>query len=140
MCKFSSKSGGGGVPFQISFFLGDLTRNDPQIESVAISNPNTATARREAVNVEPQYVAHDNEYQHYYHHSSSSTMMNSMMKTIMRTNHMTQRLMTHTTLNPALGLVLLSNIRQWTRRDGKTLWVNLATLRHADSVNPSTIG
>ena len=27
MCKFSSKSG--GVPFQISFFLGDLTRNDP---------------------------------------------------------------------------------------------------------------
>ena len=26
MCKFSSKSG--GVPFQISFFLGDLTRND----------------------------------------------------------------------------------------------------------------
>ena len=28
MCKFSSKSGG-GVPFQISFFLGDLTRNDP---------------------------------------------------------------------------------------------------------------
>ena len=27
MCKFSSKSGGG--PFQISFFLGDLTRNDP---------------------------------------------------------------------------------------------------------------
>ena len=29
MCKFSSKSG--GVPFQISFFLGDLTRNDPVI-------------------------------------------------------------------------------------------------------------
>ena len=28
MCKFSSKSG--GVPFQISFFLGDLTRNDPE--------------------------------------------------------------------------------------------------------------
>ena len=28
MCKFSSKSG--GVPFQISFFLGDLTRNDPK--------------------------------------------------------------------------------------------------------------
>ena len=28
MCKFSSKSG--GVPFQISFFLGDLTRNDPR--------------------------------------------------------------------------------------------------------------
>ena len=27
MCKFSSKSG--GVPFQISFFWGDLTRNDP---------------------------------------------------------------------------------------------------------------
>ena len=27
MCKFSSKSG--GVPFQILFFLGDLTRNDP---------------------------------------------------------------------------------------------------------------
>ena len=27
MCKFSSKSG--GVPFQISNFLGDLTRNDP---------------------------------------------------------------------------------------------------------------
>ena len=27
MCKFSSKCG--GVPFQISFFLGDLTRNDP---------------------------------------------------------------------------------------------------------------
>ena len=27
MYKFSSKSG--GVPFQISFFLGDLTRNDP---------------------------------------------------------------------------------------------------------------
>ena len=27
MCKFLSKSG--GVPFQISFFLGDLTRNDP---------------------------------------------------------------------------------------------------------------
>ena len=27
MCKFSSQSG--GVPFQISFFLGDLTRNDP---------------------------------------------------------------------------------------------------------------
>ena len=27
MCKFSSKSE--GVPFQISFFLGDLTRNDP---------------------------------------------------------------------------------------------------------------
>ena len=26
MCKFSSKSG--GVPFQILFFLGDLTRND----------------------------------------------------------------------------------------------------------------
>ena len=30
MCKFSSKSGG-GVPFQISFFLGDLTRNDPMV-------------------------------------------------------------------------------------------------------------
>ena len=29
MCKFSSKSG--GVPFQISFFLGDLTRNDPYV-------------------------------------------------------------------------------------------------------------
>ena len=29
MCKFSSKSG--GVPFQISFFLGDLTRNDPHV-------------------------------------------------------------------------------------------------------------
>ena len=29
MCKFSSKSG--GVPFQISFFLGDLTRNDPMV-------------------------------------------------------------------------------------------------------------
>ena len=29
MCKFSSKSG--GVPFQISFFLGDLTRNDPKV-------------------------------------------------------------------------------------------------------------
>ena len=28
MCKFSSKSG--GVPFQISCFLGDLTRNDPK--------------------------------------------------------------------------------------------------------------
>ena len=28
MCKFLSKSG--GVPFQISFFLGDLTRNDPE--------------------------------------------------------------------------------------------------------------
>ena len=27
MCKFSSKSG--WVAFQISFFLGDLTRNDP---------------------------------------------------------------------------------------------------------------
>ena len=27
MCKFSSKSR--GVPFQISFFWGDLTRNDP---------------------------------------------------------------------------------------------------------------
>ena len=27
MCNFSSKSG--VVPFQISFFLGDLTRNDP---------------------------------------------------------------------------------------------------------------
>ena len=27
MCKFLSKSG--GVPFQISFFWGDLTRNDP---------------------------------------------------------------------------------------------------------------
>ena len=27
MCKFSTKSG--GVPFQISFFLGDLTRSDP---------------------------------------------------------------------------------------------------------------
>ena len=27
MCKFSSKSE--GVPFQILFFLGDLTRNDP---------------------------------------------------------------------------------------------------------------
>ena len=31
MCKFSSKSGGGGVPFQISFILGDLPRNDPLI-------------------------------------------------------------------------------------------------------------
>ena len=30
MCKFSSKSGG-GVPFQISFFWGDLTRNDPTV-------------------------------------------------------------------------------------------------------------
>ena len=29
MCKFSSKSG--GVPFQISLFLGDLTRNDPVV-------------------------------------------------------------------------------------------------------------
>ena len=29
MCKFSSKSG--GVPFQISFFGGDLTRNDPMM-------------------------------------------------------------------------------------------------------------
>ena len=28
MCKFLSKSG--GVPFQISFFWGDLTRNDPK--------------------------------------------------------------------------------------------------------------
>ena len=37
-----------------------------QIERVAISNPNPAPARREAVNVEPQYVAHDNEYQDYY--------------------------------------------------------------------------
>ena len=27
MCKFLSKSE--GVPFQISFYLGDLTRNDP---------------------------------------------------------------------------------------------------------------
>ena len=33
MCKFSSKYGGGGVPFQISFFLGDLTRNDPTCNS-----------------------------------------------------------------------------------------------------------
>ena len=32
MCKFSSKSG--GVPFQISFFLGDLTRNDPMEISI----------------------------------------------------------------------------------------------------------
>ena len=31
MCKFSSKSG--GVPFQISFFWGDLTRNDPATAS-----------------------------------------------------------------------------------------------------------
>ena len=31
MCKFSSKSG--GVPFQISFFLGDLTRNDPLVNN-----------------------------------------------------------------------------------------------------------
>ena len=31
MCKFSSKSG--GVPFQISFFLGDLTRNDPIVRT-----------------------------------------------------------------------------------------------------------
>ena len=44
--------------------------------------------------------------------NTKTTMMNSMMKTIMRTNHMTQRLMMHTTLNPALGLALLSNIRQ----------------------------
>ena len=37
-----------------------------QIERVVISNPNPAPACREAVNVEPQYVAHDNEYQDYY--------------------------------------------------------------------------
>ena len=39
MCKFSSKSG--GVPFQISFFLGDLTRNDPLVslkKNVATEN------------------------------------------------------------------------------------------------------
>ena len=34
MCKFSSKSG--GVPFQISLFLGDLTRNDPNMKRVKI--------------------------------------------------------------------------------------------------------
>ena len=33
MRKFSSKSG--GVPFQISFFLGDLTRNDPHAKILA---------------------------------------------------------------------------------------------------------
>ena len=32
MCKFSSKSG--GVPFQILFFLGDLTRNDPNMNLI----------------------------------------------------------------------------------------------------------
>ena len=36
MCKFSSKSG--GVPFQNSFFLGDLTRNDPDALHVKISS------------------------------------------------------------------------------------------------------
>ena len=35
MCKLSSKSG--EVPFQISFFLGDLTRNDPTQETVMSS-------------------------------------------------------------------------------------------------------
>ena len=33
MCKFASKSG--GVPFQISFFGGDLTRNELYIDNVA---------------------------------------------------------------------------------------------------------
>ena len=34
MCKFLSKSG--GVLFQISFFLGDLTRNDPLLKKICI--------------------------------------------------------------------------------------------------------
>ena len=36
MCKFSSKSG--GVPFQISFFWGDLTRNHPIFKSIRFNN------------------------------------------------------------------------------------------------------
>ena len=36
MCKFSSKSG--GVPFQFSFFLGDLTRNDPESKNMLMKS------------------------------------------------------------------------------------------------------
>ena len=48
-CKFSSKSG--GVPFQISFFWGDLTRNDP----ATISTLKMAANLTQTLNFKPDF-------------------------------------------------------------------------------------
>ena len=63
MCKFSSKSE--GVPFQISFFLGDLTRNDPNcilfstVNQIKTRNPENSSIFMALVKKKVQREAFD---------------------------------------------------------------------------------
>ena len=65
MCKFSSKSG--WVPFQISFFLGDLTRNDPACVLVQSGLEGGIYRRYLPVNTGMDYTPKSGVYGIYWH-------------------------------------------------------------------------